>query len=184
MSAGEDRVPLNENLYRHRAIIAMRVLLGGGAVSLVDCSQSLFGLKLKSRNVILIAGDNDRALGVDQLMPLAHREDAEVIGTYVDPSKAGHRFQFDLILRHGGERKLFAAYRLWRPKVGWPWFVPETGRGPSVEVSGERLTVTRRKPFRDEVQRMAGIARGQAEFHRLVYADSPYRTPDDHWSAY
>lgn len=175
-------LPLDLRYTRHRVVAALHRILGGPATP-HGTGGHLSGLMLSERKLIAIAGDDRSPLGIDALLPLARKEGVAVLAGYADEYKRGHGFRFDLVTRRSGEFALMTSLQLWLPEAGWPWLLPEHGGGPAVTLTRRRQIVGSRVPYRDEVSRLLGLARGDAELQHLVWPTPP--TPAAaRWSGY
>lgn len=153
-----------------RAITALHHLIGGKKVELKNPGMIWPGwAKLPERKVLLTAGDMKHILDFTTLRPMAIEHQCDVVGTYCDQWRQGHRFQFDLVLTRAGKATIYESYRLWMASGGACFFVPEAGDGPTISAMTLRLSVGKRPPFKKAADRLIGIARGQAELHTRIY---------------
>lgn len=152
-----------------RAITALHQSIGG-KVELKNPGWRTPGwAKLPQRKLLFTAGDNDHILDFTTLRPLAIKEQCDVVATYLDPSKAGHPYQFDLVLSRNNKTTIYEDYRLWMASGGGCFFIPESGDGPVISAINSRLSLVTRPPFRKPAERLIGITRGQAELHTRIF---------------
>lgn len=152
-----------------RAITALHQLIGG-KVELKNPGTIAPGwAKVPERKLILAAGDKGYILDFTTLRPLAIEHKCDVVATYCDQWRQGHRFQFDLVLTRVAKTTICEAYRLWMASGGACFFVPGTGDGPVISAMTLRLSVAKRPPFKKAADRLIGITRGQAELHTRIY---------------
>lgn len=156
--------------YPHlRAITALRHLTGG-KVELKNPGMITPGwAKMPERKLMFVAGDMNHILDFTTLRPLAIEHQCDVVGTYCDQWRQGHRFQFDLVLTRAGKTTIYEAYRLWMASGGACFFVPGNGDGPTISAMTLRLSVAKRAPFKRAADRLIGITLGQAELHTRIY---------------
>ncbi|MGN6277694.1 MAG: hypothetical protein ACTHM8_03100 [Sphingomonas sp.] len=156
--------------YPHlRAITALHHLIGG-KVELKNPGVITPGwAKVPERKLMFVAGDMEHILDFTKLRPLAIEHKCDIVATYCDQWREGHRFQFDLVLTRAGKTTIFGAYRLWMASGGACFFVPGNGDGPAISAMTLRLSVGKRPPFKKAADRLIGITRGQAELHTRIY---------------
>jgi hypothetical protein len=170
---------LNPNFYRERLVTALHEVLGGGPAVPHDTANFRRGLMLTERKLLIVAGDVAMPLMLDELLAMARKEEVAVLAGYIDPHKPGHRFQLDLMIRKECGFAVRPVYSLWLPDMGWPWLVPTQCSGLAVALARRRPVATRRRPYRDEIGRTLGLARG----HAALWA-AMRMTPQECWSDY
>lgn len=159
-----------------RAITALHQLISG-KVELKNPGWTSPGwAKLTERKLLLTAGDNGHILDFTTLRPLAIKEQCDVVATYLDPSKTGHPYQFDLLLTRNDKTTIYEDYRLWMASGGGCFFIPEVGDGPVISAMTLRLSLVKRPPFRKPADRLIGITRGQAEIHTRIFGTRSARS--------
>jgi hypothetical protein len=165
-----------ERSVRGRAIEALHVLVGSPEGRLIYPTRSVMApaLDMRGPNLIAVAGDNEVPLDWTELRRIASKHDRDVIATYVDSMKSGHRFLIDVVLRDGGSTVLHPELRLWAPVIG-PWFLaPSTGVAPHVRIGPEGLSRATRLFAFDAVGRIGAIARGQAVLQERIQHFEPH----------
>jgi hypothetical protein len=166
---------------KESAMLALNGIVGGGRFKTVSLDRrGPWGRRMVDRPLILIVGDQSEPLDHTLLRPLATNEGCDVVGTYVDEHKSGHRFVFDVVSFRGTEAVHHAELRLCVVDGRPPMFVPERGIGPSIVVAAGRLKTVDRPAGLTMPQRVLGIARGQAELQRRVHSSAP----SDRWLEY
>lgn len=162
-------------------MLALNGIVGGGEFKTVSGGRRApWGRRLVDRPLILIVGDQSEPLDYTLLRPLATNESCDVVGTYVDDHKSGHRFVFDVVVFRGTEAVHHAELRLCVIEGRPPMFVPESGTGPSILVTAGRFKTVDRPAGLTKPRRVMGIARGQAELQRRVHSSAP----SDRWLEY
>ena len=156
-----------------RAMNAMWELFGGGPAKARSWGSEIpLGAELPDRQMILIAGDQDRPLALKDLRSVARETRWDVIGTYVEQYQYDHDYDFDIVLVRSGQPKLYRCLRLWLPATtGELRFVAEDGTGPVLGFGkSERLEEVADDVLRGRSKRRIGLARGKTRLQALIYS--------------
>lgn len=161
-----------------RAAEALRRLVGGEAERFfaTGIPASLF---VPKAHVIVAAGDSDRPLDPFELKTLAIRENRDVLAIWVDRILAGHAFLIDAVLTRDDRTEQFCAYRLWMKPGRRRTLIPQKDYGPSIAIDETGLRLVPTPPWRNQVERLTGIAQGQAWLHPNIWGGTPYATALD-----
>ncbi len=145
--------------YRERAINALFRLVGGKAHP-VHSSHVPPALMLAHCALAITAGDEDSPLNPFALKPFAAKHGVSVIATWTDRMLSGHAFEIDAILHNTGTLNQYKARRLWvQPKRG-AWLVAQDDAGLAIAIDHNGVRLATRKPYRDKVDLLLGIAAG------------------------
>lgn len=162
--------------YRERAINALFQFVG------VEAKQMYLphvptALMLAHCGLAITAGDEGRPLDPFALEPFAAKHGVSVIATWTDRMLSGHAFEIDVVLNTIGTLDQYTARRIWvQPKRG-AWLVAQDDARPVIAIDHAGVRLATRKPYRDKVDLLLGIAVGQALLHSLVFGGSPNATP-------
>ena len=167
---------LSNHLYRNRAALALHSLIGGAATGRILSGLPAV-IEMPDAQVMIVAGDHERALSPSALKPLATSTGWTVLATWVDPMLSGHRFQIDAVLIIKGEPLVFAERCLLRTKEDATFLVSASGDDPALMIGEGGVHLVPCLPWRDGAERLLGIAAGQALLQQRIYADSPYASP-------
>ncbi|WNO53169.1 hypothetical protein [Stakelama saccharophila] len=175
---------IRETQPRHRAILAICKQLGGKAERIQSRLGVPDAVKLIDRRAVVTAGDLDQPLDFHQLRPLALAHRCDVVATYCDKGKAGHRFLFDIVLNRDGKVTIYEEYRLCVTRGGARFFVPEAGDGAVLTALTRRLSAQKRSPFQSKAGRLIAVTNGQAELHKTIYPHARSVGADDPCARY
>lgn len=152
-----------ERTARGRAMQALSDVVGVEPVGerLIGSMPSRIALDVGPINLLIAAGDNIVELDCYELVAMSMREGRDVLATYVDTMKSGHRFPIDIVLRDPSGPVWYQAYRLWRgTDQSWA-FVSEYQHGPTIRVGVGGLKKANRLWKLTPFERLTGVARGQ-----------------------
>lgn len=172
-------MPFKPHFFRERAAAALHTLIARGDVVQFQTREVPAALVAREAGLVIVAGDPSEPLDWTRLKPFARGQGLDVLATYVDPMRSGHRFLFDAVLHKGDTVTLYPEYRLWRGEVGAMALVPDVGPGPTLTLGVSGMTLAAKPPTKDAFQRTAGLARAQATLIALVFGDTPYAVPLD-----
>lgn len=167
---------------RERAMRAMWMMLGHSEV------ERIYGglyapnaYRLVGKPLIVTAGDGRMPLDFTTLRPLALKHRCDVLATYVEPFRSGHRLLFDLVLHRPKSTVLYPERQLWVAPGSWPMFYPLRDGGPVIGAVGRRLFRIA-KPLPISPQKLLkGTAMGTAFMHDRVLGGTPFEHPLDQW---
>lgn len=163
--------------FRERTAAALHTLIARGDVVRLQTREVPVALVVREAGLVIVAGDPDQPLDWTRLKSVARAQQLDVLATYVDPMRSGHRFLLDAVLHHADTVTLYPEYRLWRGDLGAMALVPEAGTGPTLTLGISGMTLAAKPPSKDAFQRAAGLARAQATLISMVFSDTPYATP-------
>lgn len=153
---------------RDRAAEALRRLVGGAADHFYDARLPT-SLAMPKAHVIIAAGDTDGPLDPFDLAAIAQREDRDVLATWVDRTLVGHAFLIDAVITRNGETEQFGAYRLWMRPSRRRTLIPAIGDGPAITIDETGLRLAPARPWRNQIERITGLAQGQAWLHPIIW---------------
>lgn len=167
---------------RERAMRAISAMLGHETVSCIYGGlYAPNAYRLVGRPLVVTAGDHKVPLDFTTLRSLAIKHRCDVIGTFVDPFKSGHRLLFDLVLHRPKSTVHYPEYRLWIQPGAWPTFYPLREGGPVIGAVGRRLMrIAKPRPISKE-QMLIGISLGTSFMHECVHGGTPFEHPLDQW---
>lgn len=168
----------NERSFRARAVAALHALVGGEAQPGHHGRYVPTALDLDHARLVIAGGDTEACLDPAALRSIAAQTGRDVLGIWVDPILAGHRYLIDVVLADTPVTSL-TQYRLWLTITGAAFLIPDAGTGPAVEITQNGLRLATTPPFPDAVARTTGVALGQAYLQQAVFADSPFARPLD-----
>ncbi|MBM7406231.1 MULTISPECIES: hypothetical protein [Sphingomonas] len=160
---------------RERAINALASFIRNDGV------ERYFGIVSRALvlpgNLVIVAGDETRAIDPFALRAFALKEGVSVLATWTDKMLSGHTFEIDAVLPGEGDAVHYPALRLWTvPKRG-AFLVSADDAGVAIAIDAAGISPAPRLPYRNKADRMLGIASGQALLQQLVFGGTPYATP-------
>jgi hypothetical protein len=167
---------------RERAMRAMLAMLGH------DEADRIYGglhvpnaYRVVGKPLIVTAGDHVQPLDFTTLRPLALRHGCDVLATFVDPFRSGHRLLFDIVLHRPAATVHLAEYQLWLRNGSWPIFYPLREGGAVIGAVGRRLVRFAKPTPISRQKRLVGITLGTAFMHDCVLGGTPFEHPLDQW---
>ncbi len=137
--------------------------------------------RLAGKPLLITAGDHMVPLDFTKLRPLALAHRCDVVGTFVDPFRSGHRLLFDLVLHRPTSTVHHPEYQLWIRRGVPPTFYPLREGGPVICAVGGRLfRMARPRPISRQ-SLLVGIALGTSFMHECVLGGTPFERPLDQW---